>query len=228
MAGMARVRLDPRALSRVRGGCRGARQHHAAVPCSFPRAGGWSQKAFARRRSAAALFRGGDRRSGRGKCSRRRLLLRGGNILLPVASSFTIRRLLLRGREYHSERCGQHARLFLREGAEAKQWQDRRILYSRAENLDISGEIFAKCTFRQRFFGSKRTKYAYFAKMGCPGVHFSEILPESCSLAALEYIWRRFRHVPAFARGLLIGANRVWPCRTCFRVPLGVRLSHRI
>lgn len=38
MAGMARVRLDPRALSRVRG---------------------WSQKAFARRRSAAALFRGG-------------------------------------------------------------------------------------------------------------------------------------------------------------------------
>lgn len=39
MAGMARVRLDPRALSRVRGG--------------------WSQKAFARRRSAAALFRRG-------------------------------------------------------------------------------------------------------------------------------------------------------------------------
>ena len=38
MAGMARVRLNPRALSRVRG---------------------WSQKAFARRRSAAALFRGG-------------------------------------------------------------------------------------------------------------------------------------------------------------------------
>ena len=209
MAGMARVRLDP--------------------PRSFPRAGGWSQKAFARRRSAAALFRGGgDRRSDRGKCSRRRLILRGGNILLPVASSFTIRRLLLRGREYHSERCGQHARLFLREGAEAKQWQDRRILYSRAENLDISGEIFAKCTFRQRFFGSKRTKYAYFAKMGCPGVHFSEILPESCSLAALEYIWRRFRHVPAFARGLLIGASCVWLCWACFRVPLGVRLSHRI
>lgn len=48
MAGMARVRLDPRALSRVRGGCRGARQHHAAVPCSFPRAGGGGRKRLSR------------------------------------------------------------------------------------------------------------------------------------------------------------------------------------
>ena len=190
MAGMARVRLDPRALSRVRGGVAKGFRAPPIRRRPFPR---------------------GDRRSDRGKCSRRRLLLRGGNILLPVASSFMIRRLLLRGREYHSERCGQHARLFLREGVEAKQWQDRRVLYSRAENLDIFGEIFAKCTFRQRFFGSKRTKYAYFAKMGCPGVHFSEIMPESCSLAALEYIWRRFRHVSAFRPGI---AHWGKPCLT--------------
>lgn len=163
---------------------------------------------------------------------------------MPVASSFTIRRLLLRGREYHSERCGQHARLFLREGAEAKQWQDRRILYFRAENLDISGEIFAKCTFRQRFFfGSKRTKYAYFAKIGCPGVHFSEILPESCSLAALGYIWRRFRHVSAFRPGIAHwgkpclalsdmfprsaqGSPVVWGLRDCPCIGPRYRLSH--
>ena len=59
MAGMARVRLDPRALSRVRGGVEG---HGSITPqyLALSRVrGGWSQKAFARRRSAAALFRGG-------------------------------------------------------------------------------------------------------------------------------------------------------------------------
>ena len=57
MAGMARVRLDPRALSRVRGGVEG---HGSITPqyLALSRVRGQSQKAFARRRSAA-LFCGG-------------------------------------------------------------------------------------------------------------------------------------------------------------------------
>ncbi len=55
---------------------------------------------------------------------------------------------------------------------------------------------------------------------------------KSCQKAVLWLRWSTFGEdfamFPRFAQELLIGANRVWPCRTCFRVPLGVRLSHRI
>lgn len=69
----------------------------------------------------------------------------------------------------------------------AKEWPDRRILYPRAEKHGLSGRIFAKCTLRQRLFSLKRTKCVYLAKIGCPRVHFSEILPESRLPAAQEY-----------------------------------------
>ena len=69
----------------------------------------------------------------------------------------------------------------------AKEWPDRRILYPRAEEHGLSGRIFAKCTLRQRFFSLKRTKCVYLAKIDCPRVHFSEILPESRLPTAQEY-----------------------------------------
>lgn len=190
MAGMARVRLDPRALSRVRGG--------------------WSQKAFARRRSAAALFRGGiagqiaenaaddvffcgagisccllPRRSRSAAFS-----CEGGNIILSAAGSMLV--------FFYARAPGQimaRSAYFVLSGRKPRHfWRDIREMY-----------------LPTVFFGSKRTKYAYFAKMGCPGVHFSEIMPESCSLAALEYIWRRFRHVSAFRPGI---AHWGKPCLT--------------
>ena len=66
--------------------------------------------------------------------------------------------------------------------------QETSIMYARARKPDLSGEIFAKCTPRQRFPILKSAKYAILAKMGCPRVHFSEILPERGPSAARAYI----------------------------------------
>ena len=66
--------------------------------------------------------------------------------------------------------------------------QETSIMYARARKPDLSGEIFAKCTPRQRFPILKSAKYAILAKMGCPRVHFSEILPERGPSAAQAYI----------------------------------------
>lgn len=73
-------------------------------------------------------------------------------------------------------------------------------MYARARKPDLSGEIFAKCTPRQRLPILKSTKYAILAKMGCPRVHFSEILPERGPSAAQAYIMlvscRAFGYLP--------------------------------
>lgn len=53
---------------------------------------------------------------------------------------------------------------------------------------------------------------------------------KSCRKAVLWLRWGTFGEdfamFPRFAQELLIGANRVWPCRTCFRVPLRGRLLY--
>lgn len=69
-------------------------------------------------------------------------------------------------------------------GQSITEWQETSIMYARARKPDLSGEIFAKCTPRQRLPILKSTKYAILAKMGCPRVHFIEILPERGPSAA--------------------------------------------
>ena len=87
-----------------------------------------------------------------------------------------------------------------------KAWQETSILYARAGKPSVSGEILTKCTLRQRFLGLKRTKYAILAEIGCPRVHFSEILPEKSSSAAQGYKMlvschsAMFRPPPSFGR----------------------------
>ena len=53
---------------------------------------------------------------------------------------------------------------------------------------------------------------------------------KSCRKAVLWLRWGTFGEdfamFPRFAQELLIGASRVWPCRTCFRVPLRGRLLY--
>lgn len=73
-------------------------------------------------------------------------------------------------------------------GQNITEWQETSIMYARARKPDLSGEIFAKCTPRQRLPILKSTKYAILAKMSCPRVHFSEILPERGPSAAQAYI----------------------------------------
>ena len=73
-------------------------------------------------------------------------------------------------------------------GQNITEWQETSIMYARARKPDLSGEIFAKCTPRQRLPILKSTKYAILAKIGCPRVHFSEILPERGPSAAQAYI----------------------------------------
>ena len=71
-------------------------------------------------------------------------------------------------------------------------WQDKRILYARAEISLLFGKILLKCTLGQAFLA----KLAYFVRFllekSCPRVHFANILPESSLLAAQGYKIRVF------------------------------------
>lgn len=222
MAGMARARLDPFALSRVRGVVAKGFRAPPIRRRPFPRgiAGRIAENV------ADDVFSCGAGISCCPLPRRSRFVAfscEGGNIILSAAGSMLV------------------------------------YFYARGPRLN-NGKIGVFCTFGQKtstflarysrnvpsdsvFFGSKRTKYAYFAKIGCPGVHFSEILPESCSLAALGYIWRRFRHVSAFRPGIAHwgkpclalsdmfprsaqGSPVVWGLRDCPCIGPRYRLSH--
>ena len=78
-------------------------------------------------------------------------------------------------------------------------WQDKRILYARAEISLLFGKILLKCTLGQAFLA----KLAYFVRFllekSCPRVHFANILPESSLLAAQGYKIRVFCRTSAHA-----------------------------
>lgn len=105
----------------------------------------------------------------------------------PSASPRSIRACPSHHQPNRSRRDAPSAAHPARKAVSIEEWQYKRILYSRAKQSGFPGEILAKCTLRQRFSGSERTKYAYIAKIGCPSVHFSEISPESRPQATREY-----------------------------------------
>lgn len=84
-------------------------------------------------------------------------------------------------------------------GGIVNDWQDKRILYARAEISLLFGKILLKCTLGQAFLA----KLAYFVRFllekSCPRVHFANILPESGLLAAQGYKIRVFCRTSADA-----------------------------
>lgn len=209
MAGMARVRLDPRALSRVRGGCRGARQHHAAVPCSFPRAGG-GRKRLSRAADPPPPFSAGGGSQVRSRKMQQTTSSSAGREY-PVVRCLVVHDPppSSAGREYHPERCGQHARLLLREGPGPN-----------------NGKIGVFCTLRQKtstFLARYSRNVPSDSVFSVRSVQNMPISPKwavqecisvkSCQKAVLWLRWSTFGEdfamFPRFAQELLIGASRV-------------------
>ena len=195
------------------------------TPALFPACGGWSQKAFARRRSAA-LFRGGIAGqiaenaaddvffcgAGISCCPlprRSRSVVfscEGGNIILSAAGSMLVY-FYARGPRLNNGKIG----VFCTLGQKTSTFLAR---YSRNVPSD---SVFSVRSVQNTPISPKWAVREY-------------ISVKSCQKAVLWLRWSTFGEdfamFPRFAQELLIGASRVWPCRTCFRVPLRGRLLY--
>ena len=195
------------------------------TPALFPACGGWSQKAFARRRSAA-LFRGGIAGqiaenaaddvffcgAGISCCPlprRSRFVVfscEGGNIILSAAGSMLVY-FYARGPRLNNGKIG----VFCTLGQKTSTFLAR---YSRNVPSD---SVFSVRSVQNTPISPKWAVREY-------------ISVKSCQKAVLWLRWSTFGEdfamFPRFAQELLIGASRVWPCRTCFRVPLRGRLLY--
>lgn len=205
MAGMARVRLDPRALSRVRGVvAKGFRAPPIRRP--FPRGGIAGQ--IAENAADDVFFCG----AGISCCPlprRSRFVVfscEGGNIILSAAGSMLVY-FYARGPRLNNGKIG----VFCTLGQKTSTFLAR---YSRNVPSD---SVFSVRSVQNTPISPKWAVREY-------------ISVKSCRKAVLWLRWGTFGEdfamFPRFAQELLIGASRVWPCRTCFRVPLRGRLLY--